>query len=114
MTYRVDDPRVELVDQEAVDGVHVFALARAEAQVVQTRAVLVEGDIALVLRCPAHHDPGAAPDAVDDPLPLDERLHLEEVAELLPERNAGVRVPHGELDVGDAVRDLGIGKKLLT
>src|SRR5688572_25010472 len=99
----MDDLRVELAAHELVDRVDLLAVARAEAEVVQPRAILIELAVALVGRCAAHQDAGAAADAVDDPLALDQRLHLEEVAELLPERAAALRVVHGELDVGDPV-----------
>src|SRR5688572_18725065 len=99
----MDDLRVELAAHELVDRVDLLAVARAEAEVVQPRAILIELAVALVGRCAAHQDAGAAADAVDDPLALDQRLHLEEVAELLPERAAALRIVHGELDVGDPV-----------
>ena len=52
---------------------------------------------------PPDQDARAAPDAVDDAFALDQRLHLEEVAELLPERDTALRIVHGELDVRDAI-----------
>ena len=86
-----------------MDGVDVLATARPKAEMVKTRAVLIEGAAARALRRSAHEDSGAAPDAVDDVLAPDERLHSEEVTELLPERDAACGVVHGELDVRDAV-----------
>src|SRR6184192_2214940 len=56
----------------------------------------------LVRADPEARSRGAAPDAVDDVVALDERPHLEEVAELLPEGDAA-RVGHRELDVRDTV-----------
>src|SRR5947208_16347390 len=91
------DLRAELVGGKAMNRIDVAALARAEAEVVQPRAELVEGAAAPCLRVRAYEDPGAAPDAVDDVVALDERPHLEEVAELLPEGDAA-RVGHRELD----------------
>ena len=82
--------RVELVDQEAVDRVDVLAAARAEAEVMEAGAILVEALRALLRRRAAHQDAGAAADAVDDVVALDQRLHLEEVAELLPEGEAAL------------------------
>src|SRR5262249_33871475 len=72
------------------------------AEMVQARAALIEGPQVLRLRVGAHEDTGAAPDAVDDFVSLDERLHAEEVAERLPERDAD-RVADGQLDVRNAV-----------
>jgi hypothetical protein len=99
----VHDVSPELPHREVMDPVDVLALPGPEAEVVQPRAVLVEGLVTLLGRRPAYQDAGAAADAVDDALSLDQGLHLEEVAELLPEREAAVGIVHGQLDVGDAV-----------
>src|SRR5207244_3190082 len=76
--------------------------ASAEAQVMQARAALIEPTAVLRLLVGAYQDPGADADAVDNLVRLDQRLHPEEVAEPLPERDAH-RVADGELDVRDAV-----------
>src|SRR5437899_1876612 len=62
---RVDDSRLELVGDEAMDGVDVFAAARAQAEVMQTGAFLVEGAVPFLRRRAAHDDAGTAADAVD-------------------------------------------------
>jgi hypothetical protein len=69
---------------------------------VETGAPLIEGPEILRLRIGPHEDAGAPADAVDDLVGVDQRPHVEEMAQLLPERDAG-RVPHRELDVRDAV-----------
>src|SRR5881398_848114 len=68
------------LDDEAVDRVDVFPAPRPEAKVMKPAALLVEGSSALACRHRSHEDPGAAADAIDRILVLDERLHLEEVA----------------------------------
>ena len=65
--------------------------------------MLTEGVVAVVCRGPAHEDARSTPDAVDDVVALDERLHLEEVAELLPERDAAIGIVHRQLDVCDPI-----------
>src|SRR5262249_10651365 len=99
----VNDAGAELVDHEAMDRIDIFAAARAQAQVVQPGRVLIETPAALLAGRAAHEDAGAAADAVDDVLALDQGLHGQEVTELLPERHALLRVCDGELDVGDTV-----------
>src|SRR5438132_9318785 len=99
---RMDDSRLELLDEEMMDRVDVRTTPRAETEMVKARAVLVERAAARARRS-AHEDPGAAADAVDDVLASDERLHPEEVTEFLPEGDAACGVVHGELDVRDAV-----------
>src|SRR3989475_8403289 len=86
-----------------MDRVEVLATARAEAEMVQAGAVLIERAAVRALWRSAHEDSGAAADAVDDVLASDERLHAEEVTELLPERDAACGVVHGELNVRHAV-----------
>src|SRR5437016_4627432 len=98
----MDDAGGELIDDEAVDGVDVLTATSAESEVVKAGAVLVEGPAARRVRA-AHQDAGAAADAVDGVLVADERLHADEVAELLPERDAAFGVVDRELDVSDAV-----------
>src|SRR5512143_1054072 len=70
---------------------------------MQAGAVLIEATAALLRRRAANQDAGAAADAVDDLVAPHQRLHVEEVAEPLPEGHAAGRVADGELDVGDAV-----------
>src|SRR5437867_12453730 len=101
---RMDDSRLELLDEEMMDRVDVRTTPCAETEMVKARAVLIERAAARALRRSAHEDAGAAADAVDDVLASDERLHAEEVTELLPEGDAARGVVHGELDVRDAVR----------
>ena len=67
---RVDDLRVELGAHEVVDRVDVGALARAEAEVMEAGAVLIEPAIAFVGRRAAHEDPGAAADLFRSALAL--------------------------------------------
>ena len=100
---RVHDRRSELVDDEAMNRLDVLTAAGAEAHVVKPCPQLVEAAAAFRLRIRAHEDTRPAPDAVDEVVALDERLHLEEVAELLPEGDARP-VDHGELDVRHAVQ----------
>src|SRR2546425_10954085 len=100
---RMDDARVELLEEEVMDRVDVLATARAKAEMVQAGAVLIEPAAVRALRRSAHEDSGASADAVDDVLAPDERLHPEEVTEFLPERDAACGVVHGELHVRDAV-----------
>src|SRR5689334_21680159 len=69
---------------------------------MQPGAVLVEATAPARLGIDADQDPRPAADAVDDVVRLDERLHLEEVAELLPEGDAR-RLDRRHLDVRDAV-----------
>src|SRR5262249_50958437 len=99
---RGHDLRTQLVDDQRVHRIDGLSAPRPEAQGVQARAPLIEGSPVLRLRIGSHEDTGAPPDAVDDLVGVDQRLHVEEVAQLLPERDAG-RVPHRELDVRDAV-----------
>src|SRR5437870_13627108 len=101
---RMDDSRLELLDEEMMDRVDVRTTPRAETEMVKARAVLVERAAARALRRSAHEDSGAAADAVDDVLASDERLHPEEVTEFLPEGDAACGVVHGELDVRDTVQ----------
>src|SRR5213592_3274160 len=101
---RMDDSRLELLDEEMMDRVDVRTTPCAETEMVKARAVLVERAAARALRRSAHEDSGAAADAVDDVLASDERLHPEEVTEFLPEGDAACGVVHGELDVRDAVQ----------
>src|SRR5438094_1133417 len=101
---RMDDSRLELLDEEMMDRVDVRTTPCAETEMVKARAVLVERAAARALRRSAHEDSGAAADAIDEVLASDERLHPEEVTEFLPEGDAACRVVHGELDVRDAVQ----------
>src|SRR5258706_5895311 len=100
----MDDPRPELLDEESVDRVDVVALACTETEVVQARAQLIERSPAVPVGDGAHQDAGTAADAIQRVVVADQRLHREEVTELLPERQTTRRVPHAELDVGDAVQ----------
>src|SRR5262245_3348979 len=97
------DARLQLVDDEAVERVDVLATARAKAQVVKPGAILIEGGTALLTRCAAHQDTGAAADAVHDVRSLDQSLHRQKVAELFPEWHTAVGIADGELNVRDAV-----------
>src|SRR5262249_30087612 len=99
----VNDVCRELVDREAMDRIDIRAAARAQAEVMQPCSILIETDAALLVRRAAHQDARAAADAVDDVVAPDQGLHRQEVAELLPERHALIRVVDVELDVGDAV-----------
>src|SRR5436309_14858701 len=101
---RMDDSRLELLDEEMMDRVDVRTTPRAETEMVEARAVLIERAAARALRRSAHEDAGAAADAVDDVLASDERLHPEEVTEFLPEGDGARGVVHGELDVRDTVQ----------
>ena len=109
---RVHDGRLELADDEAVDGIDVLAAAGAEAEMMQPRSFLIEG-AARPLRG-ADEDAGPAADPVPDVGPADQRLHAEEPAELAPEGKTAGRIVHRELDVGDAVQVDGHGLLLAT
>src|SRR5439155_27287124 len=98
---RMHDLRAELVDDKAMNRIDVPTLARAEAEVVEPRAELVEGATAPGLRVRAYEDPGAAADAVDEVVALDEGPYREEVAEILPEGD-DARVGHSKTDVSVA------------
>src|SRR5262249_5527407 len=100
---RVNDAGPELSDHKAMDRVDTFPVTRAQAQGVQPRGGPSETHPSLLARRAPHEDAGAATDAVDDVLAPDEGLHGQEMAELLPERHAPLRVADGELDVGDPV-----------
>ena len=100
---RMYDVCVELVDEEAMDGVDVLAAARAEAEVMEPGPVLIVRNALAVARRAADENAGAAADAVDDAVAFDQRRHLEKVAEPLPEGDAALRIVDGELNVGDAV-----------
>src|SRR5262249_2067936 len=62
---RMHDLRAQLVDGEAMDRIDVLTGPRAEAQVVQTRAALIERPPILRILVGAHEDAGTAADAVD-------------------------------------------------
>ena len=79
------------------------ALSRAKAQMMKARPVLIVCTVPLLGRGSANQNARPAPNAIDDAVSLDEGLHLEEVAELLPEWHTPVRVLHGELDVGNSI-----------
>src|SRR5918998_418457 len=97
------DLRTNLLS-EARDRVYVLAAPRPQAEVMEPCAELIKRTSALASRRPAHQNACAAADAVEGVLVLDKRVHCEEVAELLPERQTARRVVDGELDVGDAVQ----------
>src|SRR4030095_2276787 len=80
------------------------AARAAKAEVVQAGAVLIEGTAGVPMRRTSHQHAGAGADAVHAVLVPEQRLHPEEVAEPLPERDAARRVVHGELDVREAVQ----------
>src|SRR5262249_12978645 len=63
---RVNYARSELVDRKAMDRVDVRAAARAQAQMMQPGAVLIETLPAFLARRAAYEDAGAAADTVDD------------------------------------------------
>src|SRR5207249_3436235 len=102
---RMDDSRLELLDEEMMDRVDVRTTPCAETEMVKARAVLVERAAARALRRSAHEDSGAAADAVDDVLASDERLgtvvRQEVEADSRPARpyrrdaHASGRLPHG-------------------
>src|SRR5262245_19769696 len=103
VTGRMHDARAELLDDEAMDLVDVFPPPRAQAKVMKPAAQLVEGSAALPCGHRAHEYAGAAADAIDGVLVLDERPHLEKVTKLLPEREAACGVVHRQLNVRNAV-----------
>ena len=101
--WQLADPRSLLGGYECMHLVDILAASRTEAEVVQASSILVEVPPLLALGRTAHKDPGAAPNAIDDPLGANQGLHSQEMAECLPEGNAPGRVVHGHLDVGNTI-----------
>ena len=83
--------------------VDVSALTRSKTQMVKTGSVLIESRAILTRRRSSNQNSGTAPDAVDDPFPSNQRLHPEEMAQILPERNAAGRVVDRQLNVRDSI-----------
>ena len=70
---------------------------------VKAGRILVEASLRLTLGHPAHQDPGAAPDAVDNLLGANQGLHPEKMTERLPKGNASGWVVDRHLDMGNSV-----------
>jgi hypothetical protein len=100
----VNDPRFEFVGNEPVDRIDVLTASGAGAEMMKTRAQLIERCVRASLGHRADANSRPATDAIDGVIALYERFYVEERAELLPERETAGSVVDGQLDVGDAVQ----------
>jgi hypothetical protein len=99
----MDDLRADLL-RKPRHGLDVRAAPGPQAEVVEPRAQLIEGPTVPARGRPTHQNACAAADAVEGVRGPDQRVHVAEVAELLPERQTARRVVDGELDMGDTIQ----------
>src|SRR5262245_51160381 len=98
----MDDLRAVL-DEESMERIDVGPLARPEADVVEPDAELGEALVPVAVLRPDDAEGGAAADAVEHPVRVDDGAEAEEAEQALVERKARVEVADGEEDVRDAV-----------
>jgi len=99
----VDYPSRLLGGHEVMNLVDVSALARSKTQMVKTGSVLIESGAILARRRSSNQNPCTAPDTVDNAFAPNQRLHPQEMAQILPERNAALRIVDRQLNVRDPV-----------
>ena len=99
----VNDLRRLLGGHEFVNLVDIPSLARSKTQMVKTGSVLIESGAILARRRSSNQNPCTAPDAVDNAFAPNQRLHPQEMAQILPERNTALRIVDRQLNVRDPV-----------